>query len=204
MNPKRIEHHAKVEHDAKEKTASIIIIGAGLAGLYAAWQLEQQGHSTYHVLEARTRAGGRIRSLQMPDIDMLSSSDTRRFRFDMGPSWFWPEYQPELTSLIQDLQLPYFAQYEDGDMMFEESPHRAALRTTGYKNAPASMRLEQGAESLIDSLLKHIPKERLSYDQTVSSVTMHANDRISIESYDSHGQRQLRTAEHVLLALPPR
>lgn len=41
--------------------SSIVIIGAGMAGMAAAYQLRQAGHNVI-VLEARTRAGGRVRS----------------------------------------------------------------------------------------------------------------------------------------------
>jgi monoamine oxidase len=44
----------------------IVVAGAGLAGLTAAWRLEQRGHRTT-VLEARDRVGGRTFSQVMPD-----------------------------------------------------------------------------------------------------------------------------------------
>lgn len=48
----------------------IIVIGAGLAGLAAAWELHQIGHEVT-VLEAQNRVGGRIYTLRSPFADGL-------------------------------------------------------------------------------------------------------------------------------------
>jgi monoamine oxidase len=48
----------------------IIVIGAGLAGLSSAYQLTQAGHDVT-ILEARTRAGGRVHTLREPFADGL-------------------------------------------------------------------------------------------------------------------------------------
>ena len=46
---------------ALEDSADVIVIGAGLSGLQAAWQLEQQGFKVL-VIEGRDRVGGRVLS----------------------------------------------------------------------------------------------------------------------------------------------
>ena len=48
----------------------VIIIGAGLAGLSAAYELTQAGHDVT-VLEARTRPGGRVLTLRDPFAEGL-------------------------------------------------------------------------------------------------------------------------------------
>ncbi|MEA2291843.1 MAG: hypothetical protein QOF17_863 [Solirubrobacteraceae bacterium] len=44
----------------------VIVVGAGLAGMHAAWRLEELGHRV-QVLEARERVGGRTWSHELPD-----------------------------------------------------------------------------------------------------------------------------------------
>ena len=46
----------------------VIVVGAGLAGLAAAWELQQVGHEVT-VLEAQNRAGGRVYTLRSPFSD---------------------------------------------------------------------------------------------------------------------------------------
>jgi monoamine oxidase len=48
----------------------VLVLGAGLAGLAAAWELNDAGHDV-RVLEARTRPGGRVRTLRADFADDL-------------------------------------------------------------------------------------------------------------------------------------
>ena len=48
----------------------VVIVGAGMAGLVAAWELLRAGHDPV-VLEARARVGGRIHTLREPFTDGL-------------------------------------------------------------------------------------------------------------------------------------
>jgi monoamine oxidase len=56
--------------ERKNTAKKIIIIGAGLAGLSAAYELTQAGHDVI-VLEAQKRPGGRVRTLRDPFPDGL-------------------------------------------------------------------------------------------------------------------------------------
>lgn len=61
---------------AQVPSQRILVIGAGLAGLAAAWELDRQGHQV-QVIEARDRLGGRIwTSTAWPDIPL-----------DLGATW---------------------------------------------------------------------------------------------------------------------
>lgn len=56
--------------ERKGAPKKVIVIGAGLAGLSAAYELTQAGHDVT-ILEARTRAGGRVYTLHEPFSDAL-------------------------------------------------------------------------------------------------------------------------------------
>ena len=189
----------------------IAIIGGGLSGLYAAFLLEQQGID-YILLEARDRLGGRI-AVAKSSVDQNASrqsvdNEKSNDGFDLGPSWFWPEYQPQLSSLIETLNLPRFAQFEDGDMMVERAANELPIRTQGYQSSPPSMRLVGGMAALIDALYARLNPTRIITGQIVKRV-IKTERCISIESESSAEQMtagQITTyhAQHVLLALPPR
>jgi len=56
--------------ERKGPARKVIIVGAGLAGLSAAYELTRAGHDVT-VLEAQTRAGGRVFTLREPFSDGL-------------------------------------------------------------------------------------------------------------------------------------
>ena len=64
-------------HRHMSLSKSVIVIGAGFAGLAAATLLAQAGHRVT-VLEKNDQPGGRARVWEQDG-----------FKFDMGPSWYW-------------------------------------------------------------------------------------------------------------------
>ncbi|HET8871203.1 MAG TPA: FAD-dependent oxidoreductase, partial [Aquabacterium sp.] len=182
--------------------ASVGIVGAGLSGLVAAWLLEQQGVQSILLFEARDTVGGRILS-----VDASGVAVDQRFpatdRFDLGPTWFWPDFQPQLDQLIDELQLPRFAQHEDGDVLIERSPHASPVRMQGYASSPNSMRLVGGTGSLVCALHNRLRHTRIQLGHAVSRLRREAS-HVEIITQDTAGHEKLWPVTHVFLALPPR
>ncbi|MGO2277793.1 MULTISPECIES: flavin monoamine oxidase family protein [unclassified Psychrobacter] len=185
----------------------VIIVGGGLSGLYAAFLLEQKGIA-YRLLEARNTLGGRIAVAKFSDahatndstdVDQAESSAA----FDLGPSWFWPDYQTQLSTLIESLNLSRFAQFEDGDMMVERAAGQPPVRMQGYKSAPPSVRLVGGMNALTDALYTRLDASCVMTNQTVQQLNK-TSQHIEVQSQDSAGHVTTFRAQHVLLALPPR
>ena len=182
------------------QNARIAIVGAGLAGLYAAYSLEKKGIKDYVILEAREILGGRIAST----VHSAGKSDVTGVRgFDLGPSWFWPAFQTDMARLVDELELETFQQFETGDMLLERSSNQPPERTRGYVNSPPSMRIAGGMYALIDALYRRIDSARVVRGQAVRHLRM-SEPHVELVSENAKGETFSHFAEHVLLAMPPR
>lgn len=180
------------------RTARVAIVGAGLGGLYAAALLEGQGIRDYVLLEARDRPGGRIESVTSGET-AASGLD----RFDLGPTWYWPEMQPQLDRLVRELALAHFEQHEDGDMVVERAPGEPPRRLRGMGSMPVSRRLVGGMEALTDALRRGIDPARLLTGRRVTHLRR-IGARVELQAQDASGQVTTWRVDHVLLAAPPR
>lgn len=178
-------------------SARVVIVGAGLAGLYAAWRLQQAGFEDYALLEARERAGGRILSAHSRD-DAAAAS-----RVDLGATWFWPAHQNAFAELVRTLGLSAFEQHHAGDVLVERLPGRPAQRFAGSIGMAGSMRLAGGMAALVDALRARIDPARLHVGTTVRTIEA-LGDALQLETERTEGGAGFWRAQQVLLALPPR
>jgi len=132
----------------------LIIIGAGLSGLYAATLLQDDFNIT--LLEARQRTGGRIFT---------------NMGHDMGPSWIWP-HQDKILSLLKELKLELFSQYTQGEALYDAPS--GVERFNSPPSAP-SLRVKGGLEKIIQALVKQLPPHTIHTSEEVLSISEKEN-----------------------------
>jgi monoamine oxidase len=182
--------------------ARIAIVGGGLAGLVAAWRLQQQGVRDVVLFEARDTLGGRIASVDAHGL-RADTAQSALDRFDLGPTWYWPAMQPQLDGLVTELGLQRFDQFEAGDLLVERSAQQPPQRMRGYASDPPSMRLAGGTGALVAALSARIDPATVRTGQTVRSLSCEAT-HVELTVDDAAGEPTTWQAEQVLLALPPR
>ncbi len=133
----------------------IAIIGGGLSGLYAAYSLQRLGIA-FDLFEARSRLGGRILS-------------TAPHGLDLGPTWFWPDFQPRMQRLVHELGLPTFEQHEAGDALVERGGS-ALMRHSGYHSRNRSMRITGGTGRVIQALAAELPTEHIHLNTPIHAA----------------------------------
>ncbi|MNG57194.1 Putrescine oxidase [compost metagenome] len=170
--------------------SSVVIIGAGVSGLYAATLLEKAGVD-YVILEARNRTGGRVLSGEVSGLHV-----------DMGATWFWPDIQPDFAQLIDRLGLTVIPQGRPGDMLYERNRTTPAQRYPAYETSPASFRLKGGMQALTAVLKSQIPAHKIKRDQHVKSILC-ADEGIQVLAQTEEREESLYAGEHIFLALPP-
>ncbi|CAF4545478.1 unnamed protein product [Rotaria socialis] len=104
---------------AEETIVDVIVVGAGISGLYAAYRLQQKAPELkILVLEAKDRVGGRTLT-----ADLKTSRDGNETdRFDLGGQWV-TDTQENITALLNELELETYPQYHTGKSIAELCRH---------------------------------------------------------------------------------
>ena len=135
----------RLNQEPLKRTASpkrVIIIGAGLAGLSAGYELTRAGHDVT-ILEARTRAGGRVYTLREPFSDGLYAEagatwipNTHEYtlqyikEFGLELERFWPE---DLKTINHIRGRRYVAENGTPLEAFRLTPEEKALGSGGLR-----------------------------------------------------------------------
>jgi monoamine oxidase len=166
----------------------ILVIGAGLAGLTAAYILQQAGHHV-RVLEGAARIGGRIHSA-------CPLGDAHE-RVDLGPTWVWPKWQPVVAKWLEDLSVPQFDQYDQGDGILDgygSTPYRQFL-----PGQDGISRIRGGPSSIVDALFL-----RLAPDTVVLKTKVAAIEPTATGLQATTAEGRTYTAGRIILAAPLR
>ncbi|WP_210545911.1 FAD-dependent oxidoreductase [Rhodoferax sp. PAMC 29310] len=171
--------------------APVLIVGGGLAGLYAAYRL-QQANIPYVLWEAQPRWGGRILSL----LDPTDSS----MGMDLGPTWFWP-HQTRMQGLCAELGLRVFEQPVKGDLLYQVAPGQAPQRSAGA-GTMLSYRLEGGMQTLISALVRRIKPQALNLSHALTSLSRDESGWTATAFHQ--GEALHFQAQQLIVAAPPR
>jgi monoamine oxidase len=181
---------AELLHLPTHKVADVVVVGAGLCGLALARTLVARGLSVT-LLDARERIGGRV----------LTRTDAQTGQaLDLGATWYWPETEPRISALLDELGLATLAQHDPGDALWLTDPNREPERRQEAGGVHAgARRIQGGAARLADALVADLPAGCLRLGKAVRVL----RDRGAHIDLMLEAGAPLR-ARQVVLALPPR
>lgn len=123
------------------REVDVVVVGAGLSGLKAAYEIQKQGHSCA-VIEARDRVGGKT----------LSADDGNGKVVDLGAAWINDTNQSEVIALVQALGLKTVVQNTTGNVVQQDLD--GSLSRFAYGSKPqVRTQIQSGRQSLIAGTL---------------------------------------------------
>lgn len=173
------------------ETIDVTIVGGGIAGLYAAKQLEKRNIS-YQLFDAKPFFGGRIAGIP-------SAMSNTQF-FDLGPTWIYSHHLL-MQALVKQLGLSLFPQFTSGDVLYQFENIKEPRRITSPPSLPM-YRISSGIYSLIRAMVEDVNSQNLHAGYRVKSMRKTGgNWQLAIAHKDTKLQIH---SKHVMLAMPPR
>ena len=176
---------------ASVESPTVLVVGAGLAGLVAATELDTAGVSV-QVWEARDRIGGRCWSVPVgPDA----------VRLDLGAAWHWSEHE-RVKDLAECLGVERVRQHEPGIAVRETTVGGSTEQFEWPETPPPSWRFAEGAQALHEALAATLPDDAIQFNHRLTAL--HRTDPgMRAAAQTSDGERTV-DVEAVVLAMPPR
>ncbi|TDE01346.1 flavin monoamine oxidase family protein [Flavobacterium sandaracinum] len=168
------------------KKEKVVVIGAGLCGLYTAFLLQKKGIEVL-ILEGNTRIGGRIKTI----------TGTTAVTMEMGATWFGNQHQ-HLLEVLHTLELPYFRQHTKGISLFETMSFVPPQKFEISDSEEPSFRIEGGTAALIDKLSIEIGIQNIKTSTKITAIKEENNQLILV---DSNGNSY--SADKVISTIPP-
>jgi predicted NAD/FAD-binding protein len=122
-------------------TPTVVIIGAGAAGIFTAYQINKQwpGQFNVHLFEASQEIGGNVSSLTV-------TYGGEPYTIDAGAQFFYAKAQPNYVNLIQELGLDNQTPlYPAGFIIWEKSTNQRLLWIPALVSGFASYTLDDWA-----------------------------------------------------------
>lgn len=117
-----VEAYAAIPQQAT-KEVDVVVVGAGLSGLKAAYEVQKKGYSCA-VVEARDRVGGKTWSVDRNDEKFV----------DLGAAWINDTNQSEVFGLAQALGLKTVTQNTTGNVVQQDI--NGAVSQFNYGSVP--------------------------------------------------------------------
>ena len=129
---------------AEAEGPSVVVVGAGLAGLAAARDLVRAGRAVT-VVEARDRVGGRIVNHRFDDGTTV----------EIGGQWVGPT-QDRMLALASELDVATFPTYDTGDLVTARAGKIVRHRSPTFGLPPAAVVEIAASQPLLDRLAARV------------------------------------------------
>ncbi len=166
------KYQGPVDLAGAPKGASVLILGAGMAGMTAAYELRNAGYKV-QLLEYNDRAGGRNWSLRGGDTFTEMGGATQRCEFDKGlyinpGPWRLPHHHQNMLHYCQVLgiQLEPFVQvnynaYLHSEHAFDGKPQRYRAYNADFRGMVSELLAKSVAQHGLDAPLTNEDRDKL-------------------------------------------
>jgi monoamine oxidase len=173
------------------ESPSVLVVGAGLAGLVAATELHAAGVSV-RVWEARDRIGGRCWSVPV---------GPNKVRLDLGAAWHWEEHE-RVEQLAERLGVDRVRQHEPGIAVREPALDAPPEPFEWPETPPPSWRFVGGAQGLHERLAASLPDAGIRFNHQLTALRR-IDGGVRVAATTPTGA-PTETVDAVVLAVPPR